>query len=159
MQHSGTEKMKIYDEKPWHISKGQKSMEDVVQAQGFIRDIGGPGKVGAMIGNACDYLTKLFPHQGEPRKQWTERRLWEWWCNRSDVVRHWQMMELYRAAEIKKQERQLLEAARREHAEFIAKTANLAALLEHQDEAFNSPQIEALRSMGCRVRGAGTKGE
>jgi hypothetical protein len=159
MQHLGTEKMKIYDEKPWHISKGQKSMEDVVQAQGFIRDIGGPGKVGAMIGNACDYLTKLFPHQGEPRKQWTERRLWEWWCNRSDVVRHWQMVELYRAAEIKKQERQLLEAARREHAEFIEKTTRLRSLLERQDEDFYRPQIEGLGGVMGRVDRPRAKGE
>jgi hypothetical protein len=136
--------MKIYNEKPWQISKGHKSMEDVIQAQGFIRDIGGPAKVGAMIGNACDCLKRLFPHHGEPKKQWTERRLWEWWNNRSDVVRHWQMMELYRAAEIKKQERQLLADARRDHAEFLEKTARLRSLLERSDEDFHRPDIEGL---------------
>lgn len=151
MSRRANEKMQIYNEKPWKTDKGQRSMEDVVQAQDFIRDIGGTGKVSAVIGRAADFLKKHFPHEGEPRKQWTERRLWEWWNNRSEVVRHWQMMELYRAAETAKQERALLDAARRDHAQFIAKTARLAALLERQDEDFFSDQIEGLRRQGGRM--------
>lgn len=141
--------MKVYNEKPWQIDKGQKTMDDALQAQGYIRDIGGPGRPTVIISIAAEVLDKLFPHKDEPKKQWTERRLWEWWSNRSDVVRHWQMCELHRAAETKKQERVLLEAARREYADFIRKTARLAEMLEHQDKAFHGPQIDALRgSMG-----------
>lgn len=140
--------MKIYSKKPWQADEGQKSMEvtieDVEQVRGFIRDIGGPAKPGAMVGKTADFLKKLFPHTGEPRKQWTERRLWDWWTGRSDLVRHWQMVEMFRAAELKKQERELLEAARREHAEFVAKTTNLRAFLERTDPAFHRDEIERL---------------
>lgn len=151
--------MQINNEKPWKNEQGQKSVEDVIQAQHFIRDIGGPGKVGAMISIASEYLNKLFPHVGEPRKQWTERRLWEWRNGRSDLVRHWQMMEMYQAAESKKQERKLLEAARREHALFIAKTTRLAALLEHTDTDFYCDQVEALREQSSRMGGPRVEGE
>lgn len=146
--------------KPWQISKGQKTMDDVMQAKDFIRDIGGPEKkVSAIIGQAAYCLKQMFPHHGEPRKQWTERRLWEWWNKQSELVRHWQMVELYRAAEAKKQERELLEAARRSHAEFIARTARLAALLEYQDSDFNRDQIAALREQNGRMGRPGNQGD
>lgn len=159
MHQKGTEKMKVYNEKPWQIDKGQKTMDDALQAQGYIRDIGGPGRPTVIISIAAEVLDKLFPHKDEPKKQWTERRLWEWWSNRSDVVRHWQMCELHRAAETKKQERVLIDAARREHAEFIARTTRLAEMLERQDEAFHSAQIEGLRRQSCRVDRSGNQGE
>lgn len=151
--------MKINDEKPWQTSKGQQAVEDVILAKGFIRDIGGPGKVVSIISQAADRLREYFPHFREPKKQWTERRLWEWWNGQSELVRHWQMMEMYQAAERAKEERLLIAEARRKHAEFIAKTTHLAEFLERQDSSFHRPQIEALRSMGGGVRGPGTQGE
>lgn len=136
-----------------------KAMSDVLTANYLIESIGGPGRVNEKLFRAYRTLTKLFPHADEPQKQWNERRLRSWWNRESDVVRHWQMLELYEAAQKVKAERELVAKARREHAEFIQKTARLAAFLEHQDEAFAGPQVEALRGMGCGVRGAGTKGE
>lgn len=147
--------MGIYTGKPGKTEQGQKQMEDVVLAKGLIKDIGGSGYVSTMIGTACDKLRELFPHVGKPKRQWTERRLWMWWNEETEVVRFWQMTELYQAAARVKEERELLAAARREHAEFIAKTARIAALLEHQDEDFHSAQIAA---MGQQSRGVGRAG-
>lgn len=151
--------MKIYNEKLRENHKGNREMEDVVLAKGLIRDIGGTGKVYAVIGNACDYLQKLFPHANEPRKQWTERRLWAWWSNQSDTVRHWQMVELYKASAKAKEERVLIAAARKEHAEFLRKTASIAALLERQDADFNGPQIAALRDQMGRMDRSRNQGD
>jgi len=151
--------MKINNEKPWQISKGQKTMDDVLLAKGFIRDIGGPGKVTAIIGKACDFLQKAFPHHKEPKKQWTERRLWEWWNEQSELVRHWQMMELYRAAEKAKEERRLIAEARRDHAEFIAKTVAFRSLLERTDADFFGPEIEGLGGVMGRGDRTGNSGE
>jgi hypothetical protein len=107
-----------------------KNMSDVATANYLIRSIGGGGRVSDMFFEAAAILRKLFPHKGEPKKQWTERRLKAWWNNETDVVRHWQMMELYAAAEAAKEERELLRAAKRDHAEFIEKTARIRALAQ-----------------------------
>lgn len=151
--------MKIYNRKLRELYKGKTVMEDVVLARGLIKDIGGTVKVAAMIGNACDLLRSYFPHDGEPRKQWTERRLWAWWSQTTDVVRHWQMVELYEVAAKTKEERELIAAARREHAEFMAKTARIASILEHQDEDFHRDQIAGIRQQSGRMGRAGTQGE
>ncbi|OMQ42042.1 hypothetical protein [Ensifer sp. 1H6] len=107
-----------------------KDMSDVATANYLIRSIGGGGRVGDILFEAAGILKKLFPHKGDPKKQWTERRLKAWWNNETDVVRHWQMMELYAAAEAVKDENELLRAARREHADFIEKTSRIRALAE-----------------------------
>lgn len=107
-----------------------KHMDDVATANYLIRSIGGGGRIGNMFFEAAATLQKLFPHNGDPKKQWTERRLKAWWNNETDVVRHWQMMELYAAAEAAKEERALLRAAKRDHAEFIEKTARIRALAQ-----------------------------
>lgn len=107
-----------------------KHMDDVATANYLIRSIGGGGRIGNMFFEAAATLQKLFPHKGDPKKQWTERRLKAWWNNETDVVRHWQMMELYAAAEAAKEERALLRAAKRDHADFIEKTARIRALAQ-----------------------------
>lgn len=114
-----------------------KQMSDVATANYLIQAIGGGGKVNAFLYAAYETLNRLFPHQGEPEKQWTLRRLRAWWNNETDVVRHWQMLELYQAAEHVNSQRDLLEKARKEHADFIEKTARIAALLE-RSEAFGA---------------------
>lgn len=106
------------------------SVDDVTQVKILIRAIGGGGRVNDFIYSTFKVMSRLFPHEGEPRKQWTERRLKAWWNQETDVVRHWQMMELFQAAEAAKDERELLKAARRDHAEFIAKTQRIRALAE-----------------------------
>ena len=129
--------------------KGRVEMSDVLLARALVQDIGGQGRVSEMLYSALKTLRQMFPHRDEPHKQWNERRLKAWWNKESENVMHWQMVELYQAAAKAKEERALLAAARREHAEFVAKTARLAALIEHQDEAFHSASIDALRgSMG-----------
>jgi hypothetical protein len=128
---------------------------DVSQAKFYIQAIGGGGKVYAMIGKALDRLNELFPHKGEPEKQWTERRLRAWWNHDTDIVRHWQMLELHAAAAKAKEERELLAMARREHAEFIQKTARLAALLELTDPDYFSDEIAR---MGIESRNMGRAG-
>jgi hypothetical protein len=125
--------------------KGTKAMTDVVLARSLVQDIGGPGRVNEVIYAAYKRLSKMFPHAQDHHNRWSEHRLRNWWYGRSTSVQHFQMVELYQAASKAKEERALLAAARREHAQFIAKTARIAALLEHQDEAFHSAQIAALR--------------
>ncbi|MDR9813086.1 hypothetical protein [Rhizobium hidalgonense] len=113
------------------------NVDDVTQVKILIRAIGGGGRVNDFIYSTFKVMSRLFPHEGDPRKQWTERRLKAWWNQETDVVRHWQMMELFEAAEAAKDERKLLKAARRDHAEYIAKTTRIRALAElvAKDEA------------------------
>lgn len=132
---------------------------DVSQAKFYIQAIGGGGKVYAMIGKALDKLNELFPHKGEPEKQWTERRLRAWWNHDTDIVRHWQMLELHAAAARAKEEQELLRTARREHAEFIQKTARLASLLELADPDYFSDEIARLGIESRNVGRTGIRGQ
>lgn len=134
-------------------------MSDVILARRLVEDIGGRGRVSETLYEAYKTLRNMFPHTEEPHKQWTERRLRSWWNRESENVMHWQMLELYQAAAKKKEERALLAEARREHAEFIAKTARIRAFLEHQDEAFNCVQIEGMGHVMGRVDCSRVEGE
>jgi hypothetical protein len=53
-----------------------------------------------------------------------------------------------------KEERELLQKARKEHAAFIEKTASYRALLERTDPDFFGGEIERLGGMGRRVDSA-----
>lgn len=129
-----------------------KRMSDVAMARDYVGLIGGaPGKGNAIIAAAHAWLTKLFPHEEEPKWQWTQRRVRSFWERDAALVEYREMVELHHTAEHVKAERILIEAARKEHAAFIAKTASLRALLEHQDEAFHRPSIEGLGSVIGRV--------
>lgn len=140
--------------------KGQVEMSDVLLARSLVRDIGGKeNPVGVMLFEAFDKLRKMFPHNGEPHYQWTERRIKAWWNRETENVLHREMVELFEAAQKAKEERGLISAARREHADFIAKTARLAAILEHQDEAFHRNQIEALGQQSRGMGGTGNSGD
>lgn len=116
-------------------------MSDVAMARGYVSDIGGGGSVKTVLANAYDKLARTFPES-----KWTERRVRAFWNEEASTVQFREMLELHRAAEKAKAERKLLAEARKEHAAFIAKTAALRSLLEHQDEAFHSAQIEGLGS-------------
>lgn len=123
--------MEINSRKPDKNKQGKQMIaatlhqDDVRQVRFLMRTIGGDGRVNDFIYRVFKVMTALFPHEGDPKKQWTERRLKAWWNNETDVVRHWQMMELFAASEAVKSEREMLNAARKEHAEFIQKTARL----------------------------------
>jgi len=101
-----------------------KKMDDVATANFLVSEIAhGKRNVGDMLHTAWRELNKRFPHKDEPEKRWTERRLRGWWNKESQIVRHYQMVELYDTAEA-------LRKARDEHAEFRAKTARLRQMAE-----------------------------
>ncbi len=112
-------------------------MEDVKQARFLIEQIGEGRSVGEIIYSAYEALAKLYPHKGDAKKQWTERRLRAWWNGETDVVRFWQMMELYEAARAVSDEEERINKARKEHAEFIEKTATISALVEQRKADFD----------------------
>lgn len=123
---------------------GSSEMTDLVLASSYIADIGGPGKVKTILGTAYDCLAKMFPHEDEPDWQWTERRVRAFWNKEAAYVEFREMRELHTAAAKAKEERELLQKARKEHAAFIEKTASYRALLEGTDEDFYRPEIEGL---------------
>lgn len=96
-------------------------MSDVATANFLVEQIGGKRRVNEMLHSAWRELSKRFPHKQDPENKWTERRLRGWWNNESQIVKHFQMMELYEAAE-------QLRKARDQHAEFIEKTNRIRAL-------------------------------
>lgn len=96
-------------------------MSDVATANFLVEQIGGKRRVNEMIYAAFRELSKRFPHRDDPHNKWTERRLRGWWNRESEVVKHFQMMELFATAEA-------IRAARNEHAEYKAKTARLVQM-------------------------------
>lgn len=100
-----------------------KQMSDVATANFLVEEIGGKRRVGDMFHAAVKELNKRFPHKADPQNKWTERRLRGWWNNESNVVKHFQMMELFDTAE-------QLRKARQDHADFIEKTARIRSLAQ-----------------------------
>lgn len=135
-----------------------KQMSDVAMARDYVAMIGGPGTGKSKVWKAYKTLSRMFPNNG-PRDQWTHRRVRSFWERDASFVKYREMHELHRAAEEAKAERELLAQARKEHAEFIAKTASIRAFLERQDEAFYSGEIERLGIISGRVDRSGTGGE
>lgn len=127
------------DEKVMHELAYARSQE-ANKARQYVLDIGGSGKVYQIIDKAYDALTELFPKSG-----WTHRRVRAFLAKEQAGVYYGEMAELHVAAAKKKAERELIQKARREHAEFIERTARMAALLERQDEDFHSDSIEGIR--------------
>jgi hypothetical protein len=132
----------------------KKQMSDVALARSYVADIGGRGKVKAILNGAYDRLVEMFPHRGEPNLQWTERRVRSFWYGEAAYVEFREMRELHTAASKAKEERELLQKARKEHAAFIEKTASYRALLERTDPDFFGGEIERLGGMGRRVDSA-----
>lgn len=101
-----------------------KQMDDVATANFLVSEIAyGKRHVGEMLHTAWRELNRRFPHRDEPEKRWTERRLRGWWNKESQIVRHFQMVELFETAEA-------LKRARDEHAEYRAKTSRLRQMAE-----------------------------
>lgn len=110
------------DEKQQEKRKGEQ-MSDVATANFLVEQIGGTRRVNEMLYAAFRELSKRFPHRDDPHNKWTERRLRGWWNRESEVVKHFQMMELFTTAEA-------IRAARKEHAEYIAKTSRLRQMAQ-----------------------------
>lgn len=100
-------------------------MDDVATANFLIEEIGARRHIGDMFRIACRELRSRFPHRDDPENQWTERRLRGWWNKESRVVKHFQMVELFETAEE-------LRAARKQHAEYISKTARIRQMAQLQ---------------------------
>ncbi|MGQ4813063.1 hypothetical protein ACCZ74_12280 [Agrobacterium vitis] len=125
-----SEKLSGYRE---NLKQGNaRHMLDVAMANFLVEQIGAKRHLGDMFRTACRELRSRFPHRDDPENQWTEKRLKAWRYNESRTVKFSQMCELYETAEA-------LKAARREHAEYIEKTARLRRLVElrsaHEDSA------------------------
>ncbi len=140
-------------------TESQKHMSDVAMAGDYVTDIGGRGPAKVIIARTFKRLAEMFPHVGEPEKRWTERRVRGFLSGDASTVQFYEMVELHRAAEEAKAERELLAKARKEHADFIAKTASIRALLEHQDEAFHQPELERLGRVPGGADIAGDRGD
>lgn len=141
------------------VNTDSKQMSDLALASSYVADIGGPGKVKTILAKAYDRLAEMFPHKGNPEWQWTERRVRSFWNKEAAYVEFREMRELHAAAAKAKEERELLQKARLEHAAFIQKTASLAALLERTDEAFYRDQIEGLGRRSCGLDMPRNRGE
>lgn len=128
-----------------------QQMSDVAMARDYVADIGGKGSVKTILARAYDALGKMFPHEDDPENQWTERRVKSFWWREAATVQFREMLELHRTAEKAKEERELLQRARKEHAAFIEKSASIRALLERSDPDFHCSEIERLGDMGRRV--------
>jgi uncharacterized coiled-coil DUF342 family protein len=113
--------MGISPEDSGKLKQQGKRMSDVATANFLVEQIGGKRRVNEMLHSAWRELSKRFPHKQDPENQWTERRLRGWWNNESQIVKYFQMMELYETAE-------QLRKARDQHAEFIEKTNRIRTL-------------------------------
>jgi methionine synthase II (cobalamin-independent) len=133
-------------------------MREAVIAQGLMFRLAAaqPGERNkAVIGRAYDALKRHFPDEA----RWTWRRV------RSlveqdvsdDAVRLREVRQILEAIEREKADRAALEAARREHAEYVAETLRMATALAVADEAFHRPEIERLRSFAGRMDSAGVE--
>lgn len=124
MNQKGREKMEISSRDSEKLKQEErKQMSDVATANFLVEQIGGKRHIGEMLRTAWKELSKRYPHRDDPENKWTERRLKAWRNNESQIVKHFQMMELFETAEH-------LRRARDEHAEYRAKTARIRQMAE-----------------------------
>jgi hypothetical protein len=132
-------------------SKGAEVSEALV-AQDFCRRIALPAQSrGADDKGQISYVFGVLSKRNRPEKQWTWRRVKTlWYGDLPDrAVRAWELRQLEETAA-------LLATARKAHADYIAETERLAAMLLHQDEDFHGPQVAALRNVARGVDLPGT---
>lgn len=124
------------------------SFNERERARGLIKEIGGhswDGK-GEMIDRVYDAVRRFYP-----TATWTKRRIRSFWHREAARIGWREMRELEVVAESTKLDREVFEQARKEHAEFIARSARMATALAVQDEEFHREQVEAFR----RIAGHG----
>lgn len=124
-------------------------MPDGAIAKGLIQEIVGNcwNSQKDMINRAYKALTnKRGVLTKEERNKWTHRRVRSFVGLEAAKIEFREIAEMARVAEFEEQRRQSeLKEARKLHAEYIAKTASIAALLERQDEDFHGDQIAGIR--------------
>lgn len=138
---------------PQTWNEGPRAMSDVALAHSLISEIAGHcwrGK-GDMLDRVYDAISRRYP-------MWTRRRIRAFWHKEAAGVRYHEMMELAEVARSERDRRKAIEEARRDHADYIARTARMEALLSSTDEAFHSPQVEAMRCVSGRVGCSGNSG-
>lgn len=126
-------------------------MTDAALAHDLVKAIAGNrwnGK-GDMLDRVYDAIQDHLPKQVAAK--WTRRRVRALWDKEAAIVQFREMTELAEVAGVEIEQKAELKEARRAHAEYIAKTARIAEILERQDEDFHRPQIEGLRSVVRRV--------
>ena len=102
-----------------------------------------------------DMLDRVYDACIRHGKKFTRRRLRGFFHMESAHVRYHEMIDLADVAEKEKEARERLANARKEHADFIAKTARISSLLERTDEAFHSDEIARTRGIISRMGRAG----
>lgn len=100
-------------------------VSDVAMARGYVEEIGGSTQAKVAISTTLAWLDRLFPHRENPKNQWTERRVRSFWNREAAGVQFREMVELHRAAEAAREEREL---ARKQHAAFREETARLVSM-------------------------------
>ena len=131
-----------------NVEKPAKSvaMSDVAIAADRIRRVAGargydePVKV--LLDRAYDVLSRHYPHS-----RWTRRRVRALWRKEAARVDYHEIAEM-----------EMILAARKEHAEFVAETERMAAAYLRPDPDFYSPEIEARRSVARGVDRPGAAG-
>ncbi len=133
----------------------ENEMSDVTLARGLIRHIGGDCWDGKsdMLERVYRAINAHLPT--EVANRWTRRRLKAFWAREAAGVRFHEMCELAHVAQKAAKRRAELEEARKAHAEYVEKTANIAALLEYTDPDFHGVEIEGLRRVSGRMDSTG----
>lgn len=115
------------------------------EARELIRKIAGDcwnGR-GDMLDRVHEAIRRAYPKSAK----WTRRRVRAMW-HREQAVTGWrEMRELETVAVIERRKRKLIEEARRDHDDFLAR---IGATLDHLvvgDQEFHRENIEALRQM------------
>ena len=80
-------------------------------------------------------------------KRFTARRLRGFWHHEAAGVRFHEMIELAEVAAAEKAERERIEKAKGEHADFIRRANNILERLAVQDEEFHGEYLAALRAL------------
>jgi hypothetical protein len=112
---------------------------DLTKARNLIMEIAGHCWRGR--GDMLDRVHDAIRHLN-PQTKITRRRVRAWFHREAAGVRFHEMIELAQVAQAER-ERRLLQEARRSHADYIARAANMATALTVQDEEFHRAAIEA----------------
>ena len=135
-------------------------MSDVALAKSLFEVINGGhcDGVKAKLGRVYEAVRNAHKARaGEDRlRPWTHRKVRGIW-EENAVVKYYEMMELAEAAAKEKQARESLQSARKEHAEFVAQTRRIQALLVSQDPDFHHGEIERLGNIARRMDSPGNQ--
>lgn len=118
------------------------AMSDVTLARNLIREIAGHSWDGK-----GDMLARVHDACARHGKRFSARRLRGFWHREAAGVRFHEMIELAEVAAAEKAERERIEKARGEHADFIRRANNILERLAVQDEEFHGEYLAALRAL------------